>query len=754
MSPSRRTIAALLLPGGLGLAVTVAAIATPAPAPGAPPATSSCSRDAAFEGYSDALDKARFAGTDVGGLSALAADPRRPRTLRALVDNQGDTAARFYDVRLGAPDSGPPAPRLTRVTTLKRPEGTPYTGRDFDGEGLVGLADGSVIASSETEPSIRRFSRSGVEQSALPVPESFRVAPAGKAQGNLTFEGLGLARDGHNLWAGMEGPLAPDGTTDDGGSRLRLVRYERSGTEDWGVAGQVGYVTDPSLGLSEVQVVNRGQLLVLERGFVAGQGNTIRIYQAFLAGADDVSAEPTLAREGVRLVAKRLLVDLGDCPSADVTSPGSQPNPLLDNVEGMVLSPARRAGGRTLTLVSDDNFSASQVTRFYELKVRLRGEPVLLKRATYDALRFQPGPPSGQTGADGANGVEPPFGGQPVPGFSALLSDESDGATGTDRRFWGMPDNGFGAKNNSRDFLLRVYHVRARWRTAYGGSGRLDLDRFISLRDPDRRLGFDIVNEDTPERLLTGGDLVPESVQRGADGTLWFGEEFGPLLVHTTDDGRVLDAPVELPGVRSAESPYLALGEVPNLPSSRGFEAMGASKDGRRLYPILEGPLKSDADQTVRRIYEFDTQARAYTDRSWAIRLSDAAHVIGDAQVIEGRRLVFIERDNAEGPAARVKRLIEVDLDDAPESDGSLPTRVVADLLRIRDPLGISLPGLAGAFGLGDPFAFALQSVESVLPLGGERVMVANDNNFPGSSGRAPARPDDVEAIVMRVPGL
>ena len=114
----------------------------------------------------------------------------------------------------------------------------------------------------------------------------------------------------------------------------------------------------------------------------------------------------------------------------------------------------------------------------------------------------------------------------------------------------------------------------------------------------------------------------------------------------------------------------------------------------------------------------------------------------------------MIERDNSGGSAARVKRLIEVDLDDTPAADGTLPTRTVVDLLRIRDPFGVSLPAPAGGFGFGDPFAFPFVSVETVLPLGGDRLLMANDNNFPGDAGRVPGKPDDLEAIILRVPGL
>lgn len=56
--------------------------------------------------------------------------------------------------------------------------------------------------------------------------------------------------------------------------------------------------------------------------------------------------------------------------------------------------------------------------------------------------------------------------------------------------------------------------------------------------------------------------------------------------------------------------------------------------------------------------------------------------------------------------------------------------------------------------GLGQPFRFPFVSVESVLPLGGDRVLVANDNNFPFDAGRQPGKADDTELIQVDVPGL
>ena len=355
-----RLLSAAIVTGALALGASGVASAKPT--------LGSCGPGADLLAFSDTLNKTTFEGTALGGLSALALGGAEHA--RALVDNQGATNARFYDLDLDA--HGALAPSVQAVTTLRKPDGTPYTGPDFDGEGLVSLPDGSLLASSETEPAIRRFSRDGVELDSLEVPDRFRVAPAGQATSNLTLEGLGLSRDGHDLWAAMEGPLAPDGTAADGRARLRFLHYERS-RDGFALVGQVAYLADSLLGASEVQVVDGGELLVLERGFQAGVGNTVRVYRASVAGAADVTGVASLAGPGVTFVPKTLLVDVGECPTAGATNPGTQRNPLLDNIEGMAIGHGAGGGRRELYLISDDNFGAGQVTRVYELAADVRG---------------------------------------------------------------------------------------------------------------------------------------------------------------------------------------------------------------------------------------------------------------------------------------------------------------------------------------------------------------------------------------------
>ena len=122
------------------------------------------------------------------------------------------------------------------------------------------------------------------------------------------------------------------------------------------------------------------------------------------------------------------------------------------------------------------------------------------------------------------------------------------------------------------------------------------------------------------KKLLTGSDFDIESFRQAPDGTYWFGDEFGPFLLHTDASGRVLEAPFPLPGVQSPDNPFLGTA-TPNLPRSRGFEGMAITPNGRRLYPMLEGSLTTDPDQQRLLINEFDLRRKAYTGRQWSYRL-------------------------------------------------------------------------------------------------------------------------------------
>jgi hypothetical protein len=161
---------------------------------------------------------------------------------------------------------------------------------------------------------------------------------------------------------------------------------------------------------------------------------------------------------------------------------------------------------------------------------------------------FAEGPSAGGDSGDGtsidANGRTGPFDGQPVQGFSGVqFAPDGSGA------FWFLSDNGFGAQENSADYLLRLYQADPSFAGGENGNGSIEIQNFVQLADPDNLIPFNIVNEDTEERLLTGADFDPESFTLDANGDVWIGDEFGPYLLHFDQTGKLLEAPVATPNI-------------------------------------------------------------------------------------------------------------------------------------------------------------------------------------------------------------
>jgi len=213
----------------------------------------------------------------------------------------------------------------------------------------------------------------------------------------------------------------------------------------------------------------------------------------------------------------------------------------------------------------------------------------LIGRAILDAATFAPAPTSGrQLGDAPINGQPVPFiDKQPVQGFSAVLYN----GNGT---YLVMSDNGYGSLENSADYNLRVFTIRPDFKTKTGGTGKIDVGSFIELRDPDKHIAFTITNHFTKERVLTGADFDIESMQRAPDGTFWFGDEFGPFLLHTDARGRVLEPPIPLPDfdnggeIRSPQNPF-------NEEAS-AVRIMNAARAHARLHGNEKAPVFSPWD--------------------------------------------------------------------------------------------------------------------------------------------------------------
>ena len=395
-------------------------------------------------------------------------------------------------------------------------------------------------------------------------------------------------------------------------------------------------------------------------------------------------------------------------------------------------------------------------------------EPTLEGRAVLPAATYAPGPPSGAFFAgQTTNGITFPTPSQPVQGFSALVAGRQPG------EYLAMADNGFGNKANSFDFLLRAYFVRPDFQTAKGGTGTVDVGDFVQFRDPNAVIGFPIQRTD---RLLTGADVDPESLQRGKDGDLWMGDEFGPWILHFDETGVLLEPPFRVPAslvgatsvtgfLESPASPLLPPGAAATVAGSRGFESLSATPDGKYLYGLLEGATVQDSNANRRYLVEFSTVDRAFTGKVWQYLTQPTVTGVqqccfmADMWALDQHRMVVIERDNGRGapvpPSAATfsRGVYVVDLRDV-GTDGFLEKTRAIDLTAIADPDLVSLPEKhPGDVQIGDPFGVACESIEAIHVIDGQRLLLGCDNNFP-NTGRNANLADDNELIVVRVPGL
>jgi 3-phytase len=301
-----------------------------------------------------------FQGTQVGGLSSIA--HAGGGVFYVLSDDQ--TNARFYKLSAAIADGQLSAGDITfqSVTTLKQPDGTPYPTASLDPEGFAltkhnrnAVVTSEGFATRLINPWIRVYNLDGTYVRDVLVSDDFNPNAAGTrgVRQNLGFESA--ATRGKHLYTGTENALVQDGpaATLTNGSPVRLLRYDLKKNR---LQRQWTYLTDPIAepftgfgvnGLVEVLPLGKNRLITMERSFsvgAPGTGNKINLYVTELH--KDGTTEKTLL----------LNLDALGLP--------------LDNVEGMAFGPKLRGGQRTLLLVSDNNFAASQFTQFLLFAIR------------------------------------------------------------------------------------------------------------------------------------------------------------------------------------------------------------------------------------------------------------------------------------------------------------------------------------------------------------------------------------------------
>ena len=459
-----------------------------------------------------------FGGQVVGGLSGLAYDPG-VQAYYAIADDRSPSARYFtlaIDLADGTLSDGDVT--FTDVQTLSDASGAPFANLSLDPEGIALAADGTFFISSEgdanalIDPFVASFGLDGTRLADLPVPAKF-LPVAGGASGirnNLAFEALTLSPDGTRLTVGAENALLQDGpaASTASGSASRLISYDLAGG---GTPAEYVYVTDPSAaepvpaggfstnGLVELLAIDDiGTYLALERSFSTGVGNDIKLFLARTQGATDVSGTfsiPTAIDDGglvVNLdaaVQKELLLDL------------STLGLTLDNVEGMSFGPTLEDGRRTLVLVADDNFAATQVTQFLAFALDLDTVPSLTPTAETPAELRYDGPDDATEGSD--------------PDDPAIYLDAADAANSvviTAMKEGGLRVYGLDGAELSRlePAGIRYNNVDLLYGVELGGE-RVDLavasdranDTLAIFRiDPDTKALTDVTSADIPASIF------------------------------------------------------------------------------------------------------------------------------------------------------------------------------------------------------------------------------------------------------------
>jgi hypothetical protein len=324
-------------------------------------------------------------GTAVGGLSGIDYD-RASDLYYVISDDRSDkNPARFYVAKIEVSAAGIKDVTFLSTRPMLQQDGTMFPKksedplRTVDPEAIrLNARTGTLYWSSEgdksvsVDPFVREMTTEGRFARAFPLPAKFKAAAASDTtQGirdNFAFEALTLSADGTKLYAANENALYQDGPAANLGiaSPVRVLRYDIATGQP---EAEFVYVCEPVVkaptspagyrdnGLSEMLALDDNRLLMLERGFSAGAGNTIKLFIAEFAGATDVSGMPALAGQSYTPMKKTLLLDLDTL------------NTRLDNMEGITFGPMLADGRRTLIIVSDNNFNARQITLFLAFAV-------------------------------------------------------------------------------------------------------------------------------------------------------------------------------------------------------------------------------------------------------------------------------------------------------------------------------------------------------------------------------------------------
>jgi hypothetical protein len=332
-----------------------------------------------------------FQNTTLGGLSGIDYDKKNDIYYLVSDDRSAVNPARFYTAKIYLNERGIDSVGFISVNNLLQNNGAVYPNSKQnpqhtpDPEGvrynpkskqLIWISEGERILKKDTvvleNPSVNVISANGkyIDSFVLPLNMRMQVSQKGPRQ-NGVFEGLSFSNNFKKLFVSVEEPLFEDGARaglNDSSAWIRIIRFHVKTRKP---EAQFAYLIDPVAyppnplgavklnGVPDILVLNKKQLLVLERSFSTGRKpSTIKVYLAEVSGAQDISKNNSLNNSSFHSIQKKLLLNMDSLGF------------YIDNIEGVTLGPKLANGHQTLVFVSDNNFSKDQVTQFLLFEIK------------------------------------------------------------------------------------------------------------------------------------------------------------------------------------------------------------------------------------------------------------------------------------------------------------------------------------------------------------------------------------------------
>lgn len=313
--------------------------------------------------------KLQYQGTTVGGLSGIDFDAASGAYYLLSDDGGSQSPPRFYTARLVLTADRLGEIELTDVTFLQGvsmpdPESIRW---HADSQSVFWTSEGN--AARLAAPTLFQTKLDGSLQRTFDMPAMFDFGLLNGSRVNKTLEGLAIAPDGQTAWLAMEAALRQDGPVPGVGLPGAPCRFTQIDLNSGTMLRQIAYQPDAiprapvpanasaDNGVTEILMIDAHRMLVMERAYMSGLGallrNSLRVYQIDTRHGSNTRDVTALQAGNYTAPAKSLVADFANYPALT----------QLDNTEGMAWGPLLANGNRSLLFISDDNFSAGQITQ-------------------------------------------------------------------------------------------------------------------------------------------------------------------------------------------------------------------------------------------------------------------------------------------------------------------------------------------------------------------------------------------------------